>query len=116
MANRKVLQLEHDHQDENFLAAVKKIEDGLESLEENVPVYTPDLQFFEHLVAEQKQSMKRKLIRDLAIFTVAALLIVTSVLFMLYQVPAVFFIMQGIVTVFIMAYSTVSFVKQVNGT
>ncbi|WP_264736767.1 YxlC family protein [Cytobacillus firmus] len=116
MANRKVLQLENDHQDENFLAAVKKIEDGLETLEENVPVYTPDLQYFEHLVAEQQQSMKRKLIRDLAIFTVAALLIVTSVLFMLYQLPAVFFILQGFVTVFIMAYSTVSFVKQVNGT
>ncbi|WP_370225167.1 YxlC family protein [Cytobacillus sp.] len=116
MANRKVLQLEQDHQDENFLAAVKKIEDGLESLEENVPVYTPDLQFFEHLVAEQKQSMKRELIKDLAIFTVAALFIVTSVLFMLYQVPAAFFILQGIVTVFIMAYSTVSIVKQVNGT
>ncbi|WHY62960.1 YxlC family protein [Cytobacillus firmus] len=116
MVNRKVLQLEQDHQDEQLLAAVKEIEDGWESLEENVPVYTPDLQFFENLVAEQKQEMKRKLIRELAIFTVAALLIVTSVLFMLYQVPSVFFILQGVVTVFIMAYSTVSFVKQVNGT
>lgn len=116
MVSRKVLQLEHDHQDEHFLAAVKEIEDGLEMLEENVPVYTPDLQFFENLVAEQRQEMKRKLIRELAIFTVAALLIVTSVLFMLYQVPAVFFILQGVVTVFIMTYSTVSFVKQVNGT
>ncbi|OMF53467.1 hypothetical protein BK139_20520 [Paenibacillus sp. FSL R5-0490] len=116
MANRKVLQLEQDHQDEQLLATVKEIENGLETLEENIPVYTPDLQFFENLVAEQKQAMKRKLIRELAIFTVAALLIVTSVLFMLYQVPSVFFILQGVVTVFIMAYSTVSFVKQVNGT
>lgn len=116
MANRKVLQLEQDHQDEKLLAAVKEIEDGLETLEETIPVYTPDLQFFENLVAEQKQAMKRKLIRELAIFTVAALLIVTSVLFMLYQVPSVFFILQGVVTIFIMAYSTVSFVKQVNGT
>ncbi|MEK3855647.1 YxlC family protein [Cytobacillus sp. FSL H8-0458] len=116
MANRKVLQLEQDHQDEQLLAAVKEIEDVLETLEENVQVHTPDLQFFENLVADQKQAMKRKLIRELAIFFVAALLIVTSVLFMLYQVPSVFFILQGIVTVFIMAYSSVSFVKQVNGT
>ncbi|PAE25406.1 MULTISPECIES: YxlC family protein [Bacillaceae] len=116
MANRKVLQLEQDHQDEKLFAAVKEIEDGLETLEETIPVYTPDLQFFENLVAEQKQAMKRKLIKELAIFTVAALLIVTSVLFMLYQVPSVFFILQGVVTIFIMAYSTVSFVKQVNGT
>lgn len=116
MKNRKVLPLEHGHQDENYLAAVKQIEEGLDSLEENVPVYTPDLQFFEHLVMEQKQTMKKKLMRDLAIFTVVALLIVSSVLFMLYQLPVVFFILQGFVTVFIIAYSTVSFVKQVNGT
>lgn len=55
MVNRKVLQLEQDHQDEQLLAAVKEIEDGLETLEENVPVYTPDLQFFENLVAEQNR-------------------------------------------------------------
>jgi predicted membrane protein len=60
--------------------------------------------------------MKKKLMRDLAIFIVVALLVVSSVLFMLYQLPVVFFILQGIVTVFIIAYSTVSFVKQVNGT
>ncbi|MCM3706301.1 MULTISPECIES: YxlC family protein [Cytobacillus] len=116
MVNRKALQLEQDHQDEKLFTAVKEIEDGLETLEETIPVYTPDLQFFENLVAEQKQAMKRKLIKELAIFTVAALLIVTSVLFMLYQVPSVFFILQGAVTIFIMAYSTVSFVKQVDGT
>lgn len=116
MVNRKVLQLENDHQDEHFLAAVKEIEDGLRGLEENVPVYTPDLQYFENLVAEQQHTMKKKLNRELAIFTVAALLIVTSVLFILYQLPAVFLLLQGFVTVFIMAYSTVSFVKQVNGT
>ncbi|WP_026584517.1 YxlC family protein [Bacillus sp. J33] len=116
MTNRKVLPLEHEHQDESYLAAIKQIEDGLESLEENVPVYTPDLQFFEQLVIEQKQMMKKKLMKDLAIFIVMALLIVSSVLFMLYQLPVVFFILQGIVTFFIIAYSTVSFVKQVDGT
>ncbi|GLB58760.1 YxlC family protein [Cytobacillus sp. NCCP-133] len=116
MTNRKVLPLEHEHQDEKYQAALKQLKDGLGSLEENIPVYTPDLQYFEQLAVEQKQTMRKKLMRDLAIFTVVGLLVVSSVLFMLYQLPAAFFILQGIVTLIIFAYSTVSYVKQVNGT
>ncbi|MBT2690771.1 YxlC family protein [Bacillus sp. ISL-47] len=116
MTNRKVLPLEHEHQNENDLAAIKEIEDGLDLLENNVQMYTPDLQFFEQLVLDQRQIMKKKFMREVAIFIVVALLVVSSVLFMLYQLPVAFFILQGIVTVFIIAYSTVSFVKQVNGT
>lgn len=115
MTNRKVMPLEKEKQHEGYEAAVKEIEKGLDSLEKNVPVNSPELQFFEGLIADQRQLLKKKLLKDLGIFAVVALLVLSIVLFTLYKAPVFFFILQMLVTVFIVAYIAARIRKQVSG-
>lgn len=112
MVKRKV-PMETEQLDDELLAVVKEIEHGLESVEQSSPVYTPDLAWFENMVVEEKQKLRKKLIFDIALFSVVAVLILSVVLFTLYNVPVIFFTIQGLVTIIFIAYFTFRYIKQV---
>ncbi|MBU8880048.1 YxlC family protein [Bacillus sp. FJAT-29790] len=116
MMSRKVNQVDDEHLDKNLLAIVKEIEDGLESVEQHVPVHTPNLEWFENLVVEQKKTLRKRLFMDVALFAVIAMFILSAVLFTLYSTPIVFVAIQGLVAVFIVAYFAIWNGKQVNET
>ncbi len=108
--------LENESLNVDLSDVLKEVEQGLEMIENNVPVYTPNLEWFEHIVIEEKQKLRKKLIFDVATFAVVSLIILSGVLFALYKVPIVFFTIQGVVTVFFVAYFAIQYVKQVKET
>ena len=102
-----------EYLDEDLLSTIKEIENGLESIEQHALVYTPDVDWFENMVVEQKQQLRKRLIFDVFIFSIIALLVLSVVLFTLYNVPVVFFAIQGLVAVFIIGYFSLHLFKQV---
>jgi len=105
MTNREKSPLNHDSEESEFIDFIDELEEGLEMLDKSFPIETPNIQFFEQLVVNQKAEMRKKLIKDMSIFSVVALLVVGIVLYTLYQLPIVFYVLQGIVTVFIVGYT-----------
>lgn len=109
-------EFEKEFSEDEMFAVMKEIEEGLESIERSAPVYTPNLEWFENLVIEEKQTLRKKLIFDVVAFTLVSVLILSTVLFLLSRIPVIFIAAQGIITVFIFAYFTIKYVKQVKET
>jgi hypothetical protein len=115
MSTKKVIPLGKESQnDEEFTESLQFIQTGLDSLEEGVEFETPNIQWFEQMVADQKEELQKKLIKDVSIFVCIALIIVSVVLFTLYQLPVIFFALQGIATLFVIFYSARGHFKQVD--
>lgn len=108
--------MENEHLEEGLFDVLKEMEQGLDMIERNAPVYTPDLEWFENIVIEEKQKLRKKFIFDVVAFAVVSLLILSGVLFSLYRVPIIFFTVQGVVTVMIVAHFAIQYVKQVKKT
>ncbi|QED47102.1 YxlC family protein [Cytobacillus dafuensis] len=107
---------DNEQLDEGLFEVIKEIELGLESVEKSDLVYTPNIEWFENLVVEEKRNIRKKLIFDVTLFTVVAMLVLSTILFALYSIPVVFFTIQGCVTIFIVVYFTIQHVKQVKET
>lgn len=105
--------MESEYQKEGLSDVLKEMEQGLNMIEKNVQVYQPDLEWFEKMVQEEKQKLRKKLIFDLAIFAIVSLLILSGVLFALYRMPIIYFSIQGVITVMFVAYFAIQYVKQV---
>ncbi|WP_313799166.1 YxlC family protein [Cytobacillus sp.] len=108
--------MENDYIDESLLTIIKEIEGGLESVEQHAPVYTPNFEWFENMVAEKKKQLRKKLIFDVSIFSIVALLVLSTVLFTLYNIPTIFFALQGLAVIFLIGYFSLRLIKQVKET
>jgi hypothetical protein len=109
---QKVILLGKEQQNKTDLDAIHAIEEGLNTVDK-FPVYTPELQWFEHMVLAEQQKNRKKLIKDLSVFLLIALLIISGIIVSLYHMPSVFIFLQIITTVFIALYTGVRFVKKV---
>jgi len=109
-------ELQKELPEHELLAVMNEIEKGFESIERGSPVYTPNLEWFENLVIEEKQRLRKKLIFDVVAFAIVSIFILSAVLFSLSRIPVIFIAIQGIVTVFIFAYFAIKHVKQVKET
>lgn len=114
MKKNKVVPLTQKTHDEDELFIIDEINNGLETLEHHFEIPTPNIDFFEKMVVEEKKKAKKKLYRDLGIFAIVAMLVLTGVLFTLYEMPIVFMVLQGTIAVGITIYSSVQYTKQVN--
>lgn len=101
---------------EQYEETIFKIEQSLHQLDEGVDVNTPDLKWFEQMVQTNQKEMRRKLQKEILLFMVIASVILSAVIFTLFEMPTVFLVIQGIATLFIFLYSGTRFIKQVNGT
>ena len=108
--------MENEYLEEGLSHVLMEVEQGLNMIEKNAPVYTPDLEWFENIVMEEKQKLKKKFIFDIAAFAIVSLLILSGVLFALYRIPVIFFTVQGVITAMIVAYFAIKYVKQVRET
>lgn len=115
MTNEKDIVDEHPLE-EDFLFAIKEIEQGLDVIDQDITINTPNIEWFENLITEEKQKLKKKLIFDVSLFAIIALLILSGILFALYSVPMVFAAVQGLAIIFIISFVSVQHVKQVKET
>lgn len=115
MKKWKVIPLESEQMDKKDHRAIDEINRGLEQMDQ-FPLYTPDIQWFEQMVAVQKIKSRKKLLMDFTVFIVIALLILSGIIFSLNHNPSIFIALQILAILFIAAYTGVRFVKQVNET
>ncbi|WP_066295093.1 YxlC family protein [Bacillus sp. FJAT-29937] len=104
------------HQDEDLLFVMKEIEHGLEKIDQGTSINTPNIEWFENLIVEEKKSLKKKLIFDASLFAFIALIILSGILFALYRVPVVFFTIQALTVMFICGFASFQYIKQVKET
>ncbi|MEH7333637.1 YxlC family protein [Neobacillus drentensis] len=114
MKKQKVIVLDSEQQNKQDILAISKMQEGLNKMEQ-IPVYSPDLQWFEQMVLVEKQRIRKKLIRDLSIFLIVAIIILCGIMISLFQMPAVFIFLQIATTIFIAFYSVTRLMKKVNG-
>lgn len=112
MKKQKVVILDNEQQNKHDLDAIHKLQDGLSKIDQ-FPVYTPDLQWFENMVITEKGNSRKKLRKELSLFLMIALIILSGIIVSLYQMPIVFLFIQIITTVFIVFYTITGFRKKV---
>ena len=113
MKKQKVIILNSEQQNKHDLDAIAELQEGLQRIDKS-PVYTPNIQWFEQLVIQEQQNKKKKLIRDLSIFTVIAFIILSGMIISLYQMPSIFILVQIITSIFIVVYTSVRLKKKAN--
>lgn len=112
MKKQKVVLLDNEQQNKHDLDAIHKLQDGLSKVDQ-FPVYTPDLQWFENMVVTEKENNRKKLMKELSLFLIIALLILSGIIVSFYQMPVVFLFIQIITPVFIAFYTITGFRKKV---
>ncbi|WP_442599032.1 DUF5345 family protein [Neobacillus sp. D3-1R] len=113
MKKSKVIPLKIDQQIE-IDETLKQISHGLDSLN-SLPFETPSQKWIENLVLEQKQKAKEKWKKEILLFSLIAVFILSGIIISLYQMPIIFIILQGIGISFVVIYSMMNFVKKVRG-
>ena len=112
MKKQKVVILENEQQNKHDLDAIHKLQEGFSKVDQ-FPVYTPDLQWFEKIVLTEKENSRKKLMKELSLFIMIALLILSGIIVSFYQMPVVFILIQIITPVFIAFYTVTGFRKKV---
>ncbi|WP_421384032.1 YxlC family protein [Bacillus salacetis] len=95
----------HELLDDSFKAIDKDIEDG-----------TPSDQWFEQFALNQQETLKHKYRKELAIFLVIAVMMISVILFAFNKSIVLFAVIQVGVFVAAVGYSGLSYLKQVKRT
>ncbi|MFZ7945330.1 MULTISPECIES: YxlC family protein [Bacillaceae] len=111
MKKQKVIILNSEQQNKQDFDAIHELQEGLEKIDQ-FPVYTPNLQWFEQMVIQEQHNKRKKLIKDLSVFFTIAFIILSGLIVSLYQMPAIFILVQIITTVFIVVYTSARLVKR----
>ncbi|WP_419888784.1 YxlC family protein [Neobacillus niacini] len=104
MKKQKVVILDNEQLNNHDLDAIHKLQDGLSKVDQ-FPVYTPDLQWFENMVVTEKEKSRKKLMKELSLFLIIALLILSGIIVSFYQMPVVFLFIQIVTPVFVAFYT-----------
>jgi hypothetical protein len=106
--------INNDNHSENLsnkdkIEIVSSINDSLNKLEQSFSFTTPDLQWFEQKIAQQKEQIQKKWRRDLILFSTVAVVILMVMFMMLFEKPILFFSLQGITIFFLVGYTSYQF-------
>lgn len=91
-------------QNEEYEATLKQVEEGLEKLNRSFANETPSLDWFREMVAMETVKNRRRWYKELGLFILMAITILTIVLYTLNELPVIFFLSQFVVTLFIFIY------------
>ncbi|RSK28692.1 hypothetical protein EJF36_18460 [Bacillus sp. HMF5848] len=86
--------------DDKTITQIKK---GFDELEEQFPVYTPDIKWFEEKVKQNEQVIRKRLYKELLMFWGVALAIIAIGVVTYLQVPVMFILLQVLVTLMLPA-------------
>ncbi|MDF2854586.1 MAG: hypothetical protein K0Q87_437 [Neobacillus sp.] len=104
MRKQKITTLDNEQLNNLDLDALHEIQEGFNKIDQ-FPVYTPDLQWFNQMVLNEQLNKRKKFIKDLSIFIVIAVVILSGIIISLYQMPTIFIMLQIITTAFIVIYT-----------
>ncbi len=113
MRKQKFIKPDNEQLNNLDLDALREIQEGFNKMDQ-FPVYTPDLHWFEQMVIDEQHNKRKRLVKDLSLFIIIAVVILTGIIVSLYQIPVIFIILQIITTVFIVIYTAAMFGKKVS--
>lgn len=104
--NNKHMENQLSKEDAEFNQSLNQ---SLEKLEQHFSVATPDLNWFEQKIVEQKKQVQKKWRRDLLLFSVIALVILSVMMTAMFQKPFLYLSLQGLTLIFLIGYSSYEF-------
>ncbi|WP_449539265.1 YxlC family protein [Ferdinandcohnia sp. Marseille-Q9671] len=113
MKKNKLILLKDKQLHEEDTDTIKEINEAFTKIDNNYSVFTPDLRDFEQMVVVEQQRQRKKFRRDLTIFILIALFMITVLITSFFQIPVVFVIIQGIATISLPIYSYIRYRNQV---
>nr|WP_309098970.1 YxlC family protein [Fredinandcohnia onubensis] len=113
MKKNKLVLLNNKQQHEEDIETIQDINDALTKIDHHYSVFTPDLQVFEQMVATTQKKQKKKFRRELTVFILIALFILTALITAFFRLPLAFIVIQGIATISMPVYSFFRYRKRV---
>ncbi|WP_226644863.1 YxlC family protein [Mesobacillus subterraneus] len=113
MKNQKGTSSSVENNDTEFFDTISAINNGLDKLD-SMDTYIPDDKWFEQMVQNQQEIQKKKYRRELALFILSAMLILSGVIFTLLELPTLFYMLQAVTLVITVVYSYKGVQKQVD--
>ncbi|PFA61724.1 hypothetical protein CN378_22225 [Bacillus sp. AFS015802] len=102
--------MNNDHEQDEIK---KVLQDGFQSIDKEVDENTPSLQWFEQLVVDQQQQLRARFKRDIFLFLLLACCILTVFTLTLFQLPALFLLLQVLIFVGALMFIGITYVKKV---
>jgi hypothetical protein len=90
--------------------------ESFKTIDRDIEEQTPSDQWFEQFAFSQQENLKLKYRKELAIFLVIAVLMISVIVFAFNRSPILFAVIQAVVFVAAVAYSGLSYLKQVKKT
>jgi len=78
---------------------ISEIATNLQKFDQSYDVYSPDLQWFEQLVKSEQEQLNKKFRRDICLFILSGLIILSMGLVAVFNVPNVFLIIQCVLSI-----------------
>lgn len=91
---------------------VNAINDSFDKLEQSFSFTTPELNWFEQKIAEQKKQIQKKWRQDLLLFSAIAVVILSLMFTTMFQKPILFLALQGGSILFMIGYTSYEFQKK----
>ncbi|HAQ07764.1 MAG TPA: hypothetical protein DCR24_09665 [Bacillus bacterium] len=114
MTNRKKTSPDEEEMDKELLDTIIQINDGLDKLD-SIDHYLPSAQWFEQMVADNQEKVKKNLRKELGLFILSALFIISTVIFTMMEIPQLFLILQAAAVAVTVLHSYKGVQKQVDG-
>ncbi|WP_209794277.1 YxlC family protein [Cytobacillus luteolus] len=100
MTEDKIIPLKKKQQQQDFDSnLIDKINKGLNQLDNTYQTYTPNVQWFEQMVIKEKEAARRRLVKELIIFFISAITILSLLVLTIFKAPVIFIVLQVIVTI-----------------
>lgn len=113
MTDHKKIQQENERINEELFATVTLLNEGLEKLD-SIDSIPHDEKWFEQFVLMEKENIKRKFRKELALFVLCAMFIISGVLFSFFEIPQLFFVLQAAAIAIMIGYGFRSAAKRVD--
>ncbi|GIP35446.1 DUF5345 family protein [Paenibacillus sp. J2TS4] len=82
---------ESEYEDETLLAELRE---GLEKLDRSIPVFPPEIHWFQEQVLQHRKELKRKLLLDLLLFFTIAVIVLAGTAAVMLNTPSVYIYFQ----------------------
>ncbi|RIW30899.1 hypothetical protein D3H55_16060 [Bacillus salacetis] len=89
---------------------------SFETIDKDIEEQTPSLEWFEQFTMNQQEALKQKYRKELAVFLIIAVLVISAILFALNQSILIFAVIQITAFAAAVGYGGVSYLKRVRRT
>jgi Flp pilus assembly protein TadB len=95
MTEDKIIHIKKKQQQQEFDSdLIDKINTGLSQMDNAYQTYTPNVQWFEQMVLKEKEAARKRLVKELIIFFISAITILSLLVVTIFKAPVIFLVVQ----------------------